>query len=76
MKALLLKLFRRRAEQAPAPEVAPAPAPALKPTPRKPAGKRRYGKGKPRHPAPRGARKIDPNGPLIEQTRQAGGIKQ
>lgn len=28
------------------------------------------------HPAPRGARKINPNGPLIEQARQAGGIKQ
>nr|WP_057926989.1 hypothetical protein [Burkholderia ambifaria] len=74
MRGLLLKLFRRRAEQAPAAEVAPTPAPAPKAAPRKPAGKRRYGKG--RHPAPRGARKIDPNGPLIEQARQAGGIEQ
>ena len=64
MKALLAKLFNRRAEAAPAP------------TPSKPAGKRQYGKGKRHHSAPRGARKIDPNGPLIEQARQAGGIKQ
>ncbi|MCQ8223572.1 hypothetical protein NQH47_20290 [Burkholderia pseudomallei] len=74
MKALLLNLFRRRAEQAPAPEVAPVPTPA--PAPRKPASKRKYSKGKRHHPAPRGARKIDPNGPLIEQARQAGGIKR
>ncbi|MBR7958905.1 hypothetical protein KDW41_00380 [Burkholderia vietnamiensis] len=72
MKALLLKLFRRRAEQAPAPEVAPAPAPAPKPTPRKPAGKRRYGKskGKPRHPAPRGAHKADWNEPILRGDRR------
>ncbi|MDF3106948.1 hypothetical protein [Burkholderia semiarida] len=76
MKALLLKLFRRRAEQVPAAEVAPAPVPAQKPTPRHDAGKRKYGNGKRRHPAPKGARRIDPNGPLIEQARQAGGIKQ
>ncbi|KWH53849.1 hypothetical protein [Burkholderia anthina] len=75
MKALL-KLFRRRAEQAPAPEVAPAPAPALKPTPRKSGGKRKYSGSKGRHPAPRGARKIDPNGSLIEQARQVGGGKR
>ncbi|MEK2602057.1 hypothetical protein [Burkholderia arboris] len=76
MKELLLKLFRRRAEQAPAPEVAPVPAPALKPTPRKSGGKRRYSRSKGRHPAPPGSHKIDPNGPLIEQARQARGIKQ
>ncbi|QCU53379.1 hypothetical protein FFM54_29255 [Burkholderia pseudomallei] len=74
MKGLLLKIFRRRAEQAPIPEVTPAPAP--QPTPRKAGGKRQYGKGKRRYPAPKGARRIDPNGSLIEQARQAGGIKQ
>lgn len=76
MKGLLLKLFRRRDEQTPAPEVAPVPAPALKPTPRKSGGKRKYSRSKGRHPAPRGTRNIDPNGPLIEQARQVGGIKR
>ncbi|WP_157661087.1 hypothetical protein [Burkholderia ubonensis] len=70
MKALLLKLFRRRAEQAPAPEVAPAPAPVLKTSPRKPAGKRRYGKGNPRHPAPGGAYKADWNEPILRGDRR------
>ncbi|CAM8821733.1 hypothetical protein [Burkholderia pseudomallei] len=76
MKGLLLKLFRRRAELAPTPEVAPAPTPALTPTPRKSGGKRKYSRSKGRHPVPRGARKIDPNGPLIEQARQASGVKR
>ncbi|HDR9482824.1 TPA: hypothetical protein QDC20_003641 [Burkholderia aenigmatica] len=68
MKALLLKLFRRRAEQAPALEVAPSHAPA--PTPREPAGKRRYGKRKSRHPAPRGAYKADWNEPILRGDRR------
>ncbi|ARK86994.1 hypothetical protein [Burkholderia pseudomallei] len=66
-----MKLFKRRAEQAQV--SAPEPAPAA---PQKPAAKRRYSKGKRQHTAPKGARRIDPNGPLIEQARQAGGIKQ
>ncbi|KVQ70028.1 hypothetical protein [Burkholderia territorii] len=71
MKALLMKLFKRRAEPA------QAPAPALTPAvPQKPAAKRRYGKRKPRHPTPKGAVRGDINGSLIEQARQAGGIKQ
>ncbi|BCN09934.1 hypothetical protein ACNRBS_20860 [Ralstonia pseudosolanacearum] len=64
MKALLVRLFKRRAK--PAQVSAPEPAPAA---PQKPAAKRRYGKGKRRHPAPKGARRIDPNGPIIEQAR-------
>ncbi|KVC52518.1 hypothetical protein WS58_03365 [Burkholderia pseudomultivorans] len=71
MKVNFAKLFKRRDE--PAQVSAPEPAPAA---PQKPAGKRRYGKGKRRHPAPRGATRIDPAGPLIEQARQARGIKQ
>lgn len=39
-------------------------------------GKRKYRQGKRRHPMPRGARKIDPNGGLIEQARQVRGIDQ
>ncbi|RAQ10240.1 hypothetical protein DPR02_15540 [Burkholderia cepacia] len=74
MKALLTKLFKRYAEPAAAYEVAPAPKPS--PTTRKPGGKRRYSQRKPRHPAPHGATRIDPAGPLIEQARQARGIKQ
>ncbi|MFJ2995480.1 hypothetical protein [Pandoraea sp. NPDC087047] len=70
MKALLLKLFRC-SESAGAPETASVQAPA--PSPRKPTGKRKYGKGKPRRPMPNGARKIDPNGPLLEQARQMRG---
>ncbi|MDN7677860.1 hypothetical protein [Burkholderia cenocepacia] len=70
MKGLLLKLFRCRAEQAPAAEVAAASAPAQKPAPRKPAGKRRYGKRKGRHPAPRGAYKADWNEPILRGDRR------
>lgn len=70
MKALLLKLFRRRAEQAPAVEVAPAIAHEPQPTPRQGAGKRRYGKGKRHHPAPRGARKADWNEPILRGDRR------
>jgi hypothetical protein len=56
MKALLAKLFKRKAEPAPA----PLPAPS----------KRRYGNnGKRRHQAPKGARRIDPNSPIIQQAR-------
>lgn len=66
MKSLLMKLFRR-AEPAPTPE--PAPTTAATPAPRKPAGKRKYGKGKRRHPAPKGARRIDPNGNILAQAR-------
>ncbi|HDR9161788.1 TPA: hypothetical protein QDB28_002156 [Burkholderia vietnamiensis] len=68
MKALLVRLFKRRAKlvQVSAPEPAPA-------APQKPATKRRYGKGKHRHPAPKGTLRIDPNGPLIEQARHARG---
>lgn len=65
MKSLLMKLFRR-AEPAPTPEPAPT---AATPAPRKPAGKRKYGKGKRRHPAPKGARRIDPNGNILAQAR-------
>ncbi|HDR9053155.1 TPA: hypothetical protein QDB02_000852 [Burkholderia vietnamiensis] len=77
IRKLISKLLRRqsgaaREEQAPSIQPATAPAPA----PRNPSGKRKYSKGKRHHAAPRGARKIDPNGPLIEQARQAGGIKQ
>ncbi|WP_175978037.1 hypothetical protein [Burkholderia sp. BCC1047] len=60
MKALLARIFGHRAEQAPAAEVAP----------RKPAGKRRYGKSKPRHPAPRGAYKADWNEPILQGDRR------
>ena len=70
MKSLLAKLFRRSVEPTKAPE--PDPTPAVAQVPRK----LRYRNGKPRHPAPKGARRIDPNGPLIEQARQAGGIKR
>lgn len=77
IRKLISKLLRRpsvaaREEQAPSTQPTTASASA----PRKPAGKRKYSKGRRHHPAPRGARKIDPNGPLIEQARQAGGIKQ
>ncbi|MFV8595075.1 hypothetical protein [Ralstonia pseudosolanacearum] len=75
MKRLLMKLFRC-AEQMPAPEAinVPASAPTPTATPRKPSGKRKYSSnGKRRRPAPPGARKIDPNGPLIEQARQVRG---
>ncbi|QTO42411.1 hypothetical protein [Burkholderia latens] len=70
MKGLLLKIFRRRAEQAPSPEVTPAPAP--QPTPRKAGGKRQYGKGpaKSKHPAPRGAYKADWNEPILRGDRR------
>ncbi|MFV8582134.1 hypothetical protein ACNRBH_23820 [Ralstonia pseudosolanacearum] len=66
MKRLLMKLFLR-AEPVPTPE--PVPAPATTPAPRKPGGKRKYGNGKRRRPTPPGARKIDPNGPIIQQAR-------
>ena len=75
----ILKLFRaRKAGQAAASEPAPAPAPkpAATPTPRKPGGKRKYSSGKRRRPAPPGAVRIDHNGNLLEQARQAGGIKR
>ncbi|MBR8433836.1 hypothetical protein KDW37_24070 [Burkholderia cenocepacia] len=64
MKALLMKLFKRRDEpaQASAPELKPTPAPSA-------PSKRRYGKGKRRHPAPKGARRINPDQPIIEQAR-------
>jgi hypothetical protein len=65
MKALLMKLLSLGAGHAPAPELKPS-APS----------KRRYGKGKPRHPVPRGAMRGDINGNLIEQARHAGGIKR
>ncbi|CRY11228.1 hypothetical protein DPR00_21435 [Burkholderia pseudomallei] len=77
IRKLISALLRRPsgpAHEEQAPSIQPTTAPA--PVPRKPGGKRKYSKGKRHHPAPRGARKIDPNGPLIEQARQAGGIKQ
>lgn len=58
MKALLTALFKRPAE------TAPTPAPS------KPDGKRRYGKGKRHHPAPRGARKADWNEPILRGDRR------
>jgi hypothetical protein len=64
MKSLLAKLFKRRVEDVPP----PAPEPKSMPTATAPS-KRRYGKGKRRHPAPKGARRIDPNGPIIRQVR-------
>lgn len=70
----LLRRPRVAAHEEQAPSIQPTTAPA--PAPRKPGGKRKFSKGKRHHPAPRGARKIDPNGPLIEQARQAGGIKR
>lgn len=69
MKSLLMKLFGR-AEPAPAPAPVQTPKPAATPAPRKPAGKRKYGKGKPRRPMPKGARRIDPNGNILEQAKQ------
>ncbi|WP_333992233.1 hypothetical protein [Burkholderia orbicola] len=71
---MISALLRR--PSGPAHEPAQSIQPTNAPAPRKTGGKRKYVKSKPRHPAPRGARKIDPNGPLIEQARQAGGIKQ
>lgn len=76
IRKLISALLRRPsgpAHEEQAPSIQPS---APTPVPRKPGGKRKYSKGKRHHPAPRGARKIDPNGPLIEQARQAGGIKQ
>ncbi|MFC0130734.1 hypothetical protein [Ralstonia solanacearum] len=74
----ILKLFRaRKASHAATPEPAPAPTPkpASAPAPRQPGDKRRkYGKRK--RPMPKGARRIDPNGNLLEQARQAGDIKR
>ncbi|CAN7264764.1 hypothetical protein LJR230_001069 [Trinickia sp. LjRoot230] len=67
MKALLMKLFRRRAEPAQTSEAAPLPAPAS--VPRKPDGKRKYRGGKRRHPAQPGARRINPDGPWMDQAR-------
>ncbi|WP_155288323.1 hypothetical protein [Ralstonia solanacearum] len=77
MKRLLMKLFGR-AEPAPAPAPDPVPVPTAvaMPTPRKPGGKRKYSSGKRRRPAPPGAVRIDHNGNLLEQARQAGGIKR
>lgn len=76
IRKLISTLLRRPsgpAHEEQAPSIQPTtPAPA----PRKPGGKRKYSKSKRHHSAPRGARKIDPNGSLIEQARQAGGIKQ
>lgn len=77
IRKLISALLRRpngHAHEEQAPSIQPTTAPA--PAPRKPSGKRKYSKGKRHHPAPRSARKIDPNGSLIEQARQAGGIKQ
>lgn len=77
IRKLISKLLRRpsvAAHDKQAPSIQPTTASATAPC--KPGGKRKYSKGKRHHPAPRGARKIDPNGPLIEQARQAGGIKQ
>lgn len=75
IRKLISTLLRRpsgTAHEEQAPSIQPTTAPA----PRKSGGKRKYSKSKRHHSAPRGARKIDPNGPLIEQARQAGGIKQ
>jgi hypothetical protein len=44
-------------------EPAPEPVPAPKAAP----SKRRYGKK--RRPMPKGARRIDPNGPILRQVR-------
>ncbi|WP_234745634.1 hypothetical protein [Burkholderia sp. WTPI3] len=63
MKALLVRLFKRRAE------AAPAPAPAV---PQKPAGKRKLN-GKRKRSMPKGAVRGDINGSLIEQARRARG---
>lgn len=60
MKALLAKLFKRPAAPTPAPEPAAAPA--------KPHTQRKYHNKRRRH-APKGARRIDPNGPIIQQAR-------
>ncbi|WP_128972295.1 hypothetical protein [Burkholderia pseudomallei] len=65
MRTILAKLFKRSAE--PSQAAAPEPAPAA---PRKPAGTRRYRKGKPRHPAPRGASKADWNEPILRGGRR------
>ncbi|MDO3617131.1 hypothetical protein Q3O97_14865 [Ralstonia pseudosolanacearum] len=54
-------------------EPASAPAPEPAPAPAKRQDRRKLKRAKRR--ASPGARKIDPNGPLIEQARQAGGIK-
>lgn len=59
MKALLTKLFKRRAKPVPTPDSVPVPNTAF--------SKRRNGKK--RRPAPKGARHIDPNRPIIQQTR-------
>jgi hypothetical protein len=73
MMHAILKLFRaHHGNQAAASASAPArmpvsarmPVPAPMPALRQPSGKRRkYGKGGRRHPAPKGARRIDPGQP-------------
>lgn len=69
MLKMILKLFRaRRASQAAAPTVPPITAPA--PATAKPHQDRRKLKRAKRRAA-HGARKIDPNGPWLEQARGA-----
>lgn len=46
--------------------------PAHEPAPRP---RRRFQPGK-RRPMPKGAHRIDPNGSLLEQARNAGGLKR
>ncbi|WP_316855993.1 hypothetical protein [Ralstonia mannitolilytica] len=64
-----MKLFKRRAAPAQVSVPEPTPTPAATPVPRKPGSKRKYGKGGRRHPAPKGARRIDPNGNILAQAR-------
>ncbi|PRG51352.1 hypothetical protein [Burkholderia multivorans] len=61
MKALLTRIFQA---------AFPPAAPAIEPQPRTAGGKRKLKTaGKRRHPAPKGARRIDPNGSIIQQAR-------
>lgn len=74
MLKIISKLFRtRRAARTAEPLVVAheaEPLPKLAPA----AGKRKYGKGKRHHQVPKGARRIDPSGNLLEQARRARGI--
>jgi len=67
MLKMILKLIRARHDAAPAPaaQSAAAPAPTTAPAPRKDRRKLRRAK---RRASP-GTRKIDPNGPWLEQAR-------
>ncbi|MPV66398.1 hypothetical protein [Burkholderia sp. BE17] len=66
MKAALIALLRA---------AFPPAEPVIAPQPRTAGGKRKLN-GKRKRPMPKGAVRGDINGNLIEQARQAGGVKQ